>query len=100
MTSLRTLKKLLFGETWRLPLGVAMAVAVTGLLVRGGATSARLGGFVLLAGVLIVLLFSVAGSARPKIRGPASARRQAPPGAATRRPPSSIETRQGGVPDA
>jgi hypothetical protein len=60
MTTLRALKKLLLGETWLLPLGIAAAVAVTGLLVRGGAASARLGGFVLLLGVLAVLALSVA----------------------------------------
>ena len=69
MTTLRTLKKLLFGETWLLPLGLAPVVGVTGLLLRGGAASARLGGFVLLAGVLVVLLLSVARSARPRTRG-------------------------------
>ena len=87
MTTLRTLKKLLFGETWLLPLGLAPVVAVTGLLLRGGATSARLGGFVLLAGVLVVLLLSVDRSARPKTRGPSPA-------------PSSLDTGHGGVPDA
>ena len=68
MTTLRTVKKLLFGETWLVPLGVAAAVAVTGLVLRGGATSARLGGFVLLAGVLAVLLLSVGRSAPPRTR--------------------------------
>lgn len=75
MTTLRTLKKLLFGETWLLPLGLVPVVGATGLLLRGGAASARLGGFVLLAGVLAVLLLSVARSARPRTRKPASVRR-------------------------
>jgi hypothetical protein len=102
MSTLRTLKKLLFGETWLLPLGVAPVVAVTGLLLDGGAASAKLGGFVLLAGVLVVLLLSVARSARPKTRAPASARPDAPAGAATPRSPapSSMDTRRGGLPDA
>jgi hypothetical protein len=92
MTTLRALKKLLLGETWLLPLGVAAAVAVTRLLVRGGAASARLGGFVLLLGVLAVLLLSVARSARPKRR--MSAGEVTPPA------PASLDTRHGGVPDA
>jgi hypothetical protein len=66
MTTLRTLKKLLFGETWLVPLGVAAALAVTALVLRefGGKTAAHLGGFVLLAGVIAVLLVSVGRSAR------------------------------------
>lgn len=102
MTPLRTLKQLLFGETWLLPLGVAVAVAVTGLLVRGGATSARLGGFFLLAGVLVVLLVGVARSARPKTRGRAGAQPDASACAARSRipAPASLDPRRGGVPDA
>lgn len=69
MTTLRTLKKLLFGETWLVPLGVAATVTVTGMLIRGGAASAQIGGFVLLAGVLVVLLLSVARSGRRGTRG-------------------------------
>jgi len=66
MTTLRTLKKLLLGETWLLPLGLAVVVACAGLLVRPLAAAAwdRLGGFVLLAGVLGVLVTSVARGAR------------------------------------
>ena len=94
MTTLRTLKKLLLGETWLLPLGATGAVVVTGLLVRGGAASARLGGFVLLAGVLAVLVLSVARSARAGTRMRASA---AAPQTPAR---TSIDTREGGIPDA
>jgi hypothetical protein len=92
MTTLRALKKLLLGETWLVPLGVAAAVAVTGLLLRGGAASARLGGFVLLVGVLALLVLSVARSARPTRRGSAAE--------ATSSAPASLDTRHGGVPDA
>jgi membrane protein implicated in regulation of membrane protease activity len=66
MTTLRTVKKLLLGETWLLPLGVAAVVAATGLLMRTSAAGpwVHLGGFVLLAGVVIVLLTSVSRTAR------------------------------------
>ena len=91
MSTLRTLKKLLFGETWLVPLGVAVAVVVAGVVLRGGAGSARLGGFVLLGGVLVVLLSSVARSARPRPRS------AAPPRTAAS---SSIDTRPDGVRNA
>lgn len=67
MTLLRTLRKLLLGETWILPLGIAILVAAAfGLRAvdRGGWSDA--GGLVLLAGVVAVLVLSVASSARPK----------------------------------
>jgi len=65
MSILRTVKKLLLGETWILPLGVASTLA-PGLLVRTLAPEAwpDAGGLVLLAGVLLALLASVARSAR------------------------------------
>jgi len=98
MRTLHTIKKLLFGETWLLPLGVAVAVALTGVVLHGRAASAPVGGFVLLAGVLGVLLVSVARGARPRTAGPASGRSDA---AAPRTPaPSSIDTRAGGASDA
>jgi hypothetical protein len=67
MSTLRALKKLLLGETWMLPLGIAVVVAA-GLLVRPLASHVweHLGGFMLLAGVLAVLLASVAGAARAR----------------------------------
>ena len=67
MSTLRTLKKLLLGETWLLPLGIA-AVVAAGVLVRPLAAHAweHLGGFMLLTGVLAVLLASVARTARPR----------------------------------
>ena len=66
MSTLRTLKKLVLGETWVLPLGVAAVVCVTALAVKPLAEGDwhRVGGFVLLAGVLAVLLVSVARGAR------------------------------------
>ena len=95
MTTLRTLKKLLLGETWLLPLGIAAAVALTGLLVRGGAASHRLGGFGLLIGVVVVLVLSVARSARPQTRTRASAAAATPQTAAR----SALDTRAAGGPD-
>ena len=67
MTFLSTLKKLLFGETWLLPLGLLLAVAVT-LVVRQllGGEWHHVGGFVLLAGVLAVVVTSVGRSAKPR----------------------------------
>jgi len=66
MSTLRTLKKLVLGETWLLPVGITLVVSASGLLVRpllGGAWD-QLGGLVLLAGVVVVLLASVARGAR------------------------------------
>ena len=66
MSTLRALKKLVLGETWVLPLGVAAVVCLAAVAVKPLAEGSwdRLGGFVLLAGVLAVLLFSVARGAR------------------------------------
>jgi hypothetical protein len=68
MRTLRTLRKLLLGETWLLPLGIAVVLIAGGLLIRPLAPRAwpHIGGFVLLAGVLAVLLTSTARSARPR----------------------------------
>ena len=56
MTFVRTLKKLVLGETWLLPAGLAGVVLLAGLVARpvlaGGWD--HLGGFVLLAGVAAV----------------------------------------------
>lgn len=62
MSTLRTLKKLLFGETWVLPVGIAVVVGCAALLVRPIAADVwnTLGGFILLAGVLAILVSSVA----------------------------------------
>jgi len=66
MTLLRALKKLILGETWALPAGVATAVLVAALVARPimGDAWRRGGGFVVLAGVAVVLLLSVSLSAR------------------------------------
>jgi hypothetical protein len=68
MSTLRTLKKLILGETWLLPIGVAAVVATGALVIRPVADTAgeHAGGFILLAGILCVLLASVARSARPR----------------------------------
>ena len=63
MRTLRTLKKLLLGETWLLPIGLAITLAAGGLL-HPVQDWPRLGGFVLLAAVLLLLLASVNRSAR------------------------------------
>lgn len=66
-TFLRTLKKLLFGETWLLPIGLALAVLVT-LVFRDavGDHWHHIGGFVLLAGVLAVIVTSVGRTAKAR----------------------------------
>ena len=67
MSLLRTLRKLLFGETWLLPVGLAVTLAAA-VLARQllGDDWHDAGGFVLLAGVAGVLVLSVAVSARPR----------------------------------
>jgi membrane protein implicated in regulation of membrane protease activity len=70
MNTLRTLKKLLFGETWLLPLGIAAVLVVAGILSDVLDSWATIGGFLLLAGVLAVLLASVAIPARTARRSP------------------------------
>ena len=67
MSVLRTLKKLLLGETWVLPLGLAVAVAGT-LLARHliGGHWHSIGGFVLLGAVVGVVVTSVGRSARAR----------------------------------
>ncbi len=66
MTFLRTLRKVVFGETWLLPVGLGLVFTVCALLrwlARDGWLD--FGGFGLLAGVALVLTLSVAVSARP-----------------------------------
>lgn len=67
MNTLRTLKKLVLGETWLLPLGLVGVVAASVVLrtALGDAWSAA-GGLVLLAGVIGILVLSVSTSARPR----------------------------------
>jgi uncharacterized membrane protein len=62
------LRKVVLGETWLLPLGVAAVVLAAALVVRPllGDAWDHAGGFVLLAGVVVVLVGSVAVTARPR----------------------------------
>jgi hypothetical protein len=65
MSLVRTLRKLILGETWTLPAGIATVVLVTALIVRpllGAGTWRHAGGFILLAGVAVVLMLSVSSS--------------------------------------
>jgi hypothetical protein len=65
MTTLRTIKQLLLGETWILPVGLAITLAAAGLLRTLASTPwQHLGGLLLLAAVLVVLVASVERSAR------------------------------------
>ena len=65
MTTLRTLKKLLLGETWILPIGVAVTLAAgAGLRALGGDAWPHIGGLIMLAGVIAVLALSVESSVR------------------------------------
>jgi hypothetical protein len=65
MSTLRTIKTLILGETWLLPLGIAIVITGTALIVRPLLADAwdRLGGVILLTGVIAVLLLSVAREA-------------------------------------
>jgi len=62
MTTLRTLKKLLFGETWTIPLGLAAVVLLAALVLKPllGHAWHHIGGFTILAGALIVLAAAIA----------------------------------------
>ena len=64
MTFLRTLRKLVFGETWLLPLGIALTM-ITAAIVRHAAGGAwhDAGGFLVLAGAAIVLVAATSRSA-------------------------------------
>ena len=65
MTTLRTLKKLFLGETWILPIGVAVTLAGGAVLrALAGDIWHHVGGLVMLAGVLAVLAVSVETSVR------------------------------------
>jgi hypothetical protein len=68
VTFLHTLKKLVLGETWLLPAGLAGVVLLAGLVARPLLAGAwdRLGGFVLLTGVSAVFAVSVLASGRPR----------------------------------
>jgi hypothetical protein len=65
MSTLYALKKLLFGETWLLPIGIALVTSAALLIRRLDRhlwTDA--GGFLVLAGVVAVLLTCVFRTAR------------------------------------
>jgi len=68
MSLLRTLKKMVLGETWLLPLGIAVITGACALVrsLLPDATWHDIGGFALLAGVAFVLTLSVARGARPR----------------------------------
>lgn len=65
MSVLSALRLLVLGETWTLPLGV-LAVLATSVVARWVAPEMwhAAGGFVLLGGVIVVLVGSVARGAR------------------------------------
>jgi hypothetical protein len=63
MSTLRAIKKLVLGETWILPAGVA-AVLVAGALLKPLGAWPHVGGALLLAGAVTVLVTSVMWSAR------------------------------------
>jgi hypothetical protein len=66
MSVLQTLRKLVLGETWLLPVGVGCVVALSALVLEPLLDDAwtHAGGFLLLAGVLGVLVAAVGRSAR------------------------------------
>lgn len=68
MSLLRTLKNMVLGETWLLPLGVGVTTGACALgrSLLPDATWHDVGGFALLAGVAFVLTLSVACGARPR----------------------------------
>ena len=70
MTVVRTLKRLVLGETWLLPIGLGGVVLVCALLRSlTGHAWVHLGGFMVLIGVLAVLVITVARGALPRTGG-------------------------------
>jgi hypothetical protein len=61
MSFLRTLKKLILGETWILPCGIGILLGASALIENAWPD---LAGPVLLVGVLLVLVVSVAWTTR------------------------------------
>jgi hypothetical protein len=71
VTLVRTLRKLVLGETWVLPIGVALAVGVAGVLraLAGDHGWWRdAGGFVLLGLVVVALLAAARAPTSPRRR--------------------------------
>jgi hypothetical protein len=71
MSTLRQLRKLVLGETWSLPLGVALALGAAGIyrLIDGDDSWwTHAGGFVLLGLVALALTASLAGALRARRR--------------------------------
>lgn len=64
MTLLSTLRKMILGETWELPVGVAVSLGATWLLAEQGAGGAA--GLVLIILVSIVLVLTVNRTARTR----------------------------------
>lgn len=62
MSLLRTLRKLVLGETWLLPAGVAATLLLGGLVVKPvlGSSWGDVGGPLLLASIVVVLASAVA----------------------------------------
>jgi hypothetical protein len=66
---IKTLRKLVLGETWTLPIGVAVSVGVAGLLRAVAGDDgwwSEGGGFVLLALILAALLAAVGRPGRTR----------------------------------
>jgi hypothetical protein len=63
---IRTLRKLILGETWVLPIGVALAVGVAALLRASAGDHGwwRSGGGFVLLGLVLVALLAAAGRPR------------------------------------
>lgn len=70
MSVLRALRKLLLGETWTLPIGVALTIGVPGLALRPLDRTLwhDAGAAVLVVVVVLLLVWSVARGARPRKR--------------------------------
>jgi hypothetical protein len=69
MSTLRQLRKLVFGETSTLPLGVALALGICGILRAVDGDDGwwhHAGGFILLGLVALALTASLAGALRAR----------------------------------
>ncbi len=64
MTLLTTLRKMILGETWELPVGAALSLMVTWLLVKQGVGGAA--GPILIILIAIVLVLTVNRGARTR----------------------------------